>query len=108
MTTKTNWEILFWGIQHIAENHGFVAHTEDWEDDGEVYIVGNNVPTLSDVRMLCDDLGIPREYVESNEYGIDVYIPQDWFDEKKDLPFSGMCFWGRPNDLQNIGLGLFS
>lgn len=98
-------EMLIWGIQHIAKNHGFVAHTENWEEDLEVYILGNNVPTLSDVQMLCQDLGIPRDYID-NEYGIDVFLPEDWLETKKDLPFKGMCFWGRADALRNIGLDI--
>ena len=46
---KTNLEMLCWGIQHIAENHGFHANV-NYEEDGEVCIYGGcNVPTLSDV-----------------------------------------------------------
>ena len=101
----TNMEMLIWGIKHIAENHNFVAYTDDWEEDLEVYILGNNVPTLSDVQMLCKDLGIPLEYIDS-EYGIDVFLPEDWLKEKKDLPFKGMCFWGRADALRNIGLDI--
>ena len=28
---KTNFEMLLWGVKHIAENHGFNSNTEDWE-----------------------------------------------------------------------------
>lgn len=87
----------FGGVQHIAENHGFKYNTEDWETDGEVCILGGcNAPTLCDVQMLCEDLGIPREYIDSNdEYGIDIFIPQDWYDLKRDMPFKGKCLWKR-------------
>lgn len=93
---KTNFEMLLWGIEHIAENHGFNSNIEDWEVDGEVCIWGGcNVPTLCDVQMLCEDLGISKDFVESSEFGIDVFIPQDWFDTKSQLPFEGQCLWQR-------------
>lgn len=95
MNNKTNFEMLLWGVNHIAENHGFRAITEDWEEDGEVCILGNNVPTLCDAQMLCDDLGISREYVESNDFGIDIFIPEDWFETKAKESFNGLCLWKR-------------
>lgn len=86
-------DVLCWGVQHIAENHGFEASV-NYEEDGEVCIFGGcNVPTLSDVQMLCDDLGIGRENIESSEYGIDVYLTQELFDE--DYEPTGMEFWKR-------------
>jgi hypothetical protein len=47
--------------------------------------------------MLCEDLGIPREYIDNSEYGIEIFIPQDWYDLKSDMPFKGMCLWKRNN-----------
>lgn len=38
---------------------------------------GCNVPTLSDVRLMCDDLGISRDCIESDDFGITVYIDHD-------------------------------
>ena len=92
---RTNFETLIWGIQHIAKNHGFKALTEDWEEDGQVAICGNNVPTLMDVQMLCEDIGIGREYIATNHYGIDVYIPSDWYETIAHDVFDGDCFWQR-------------
>lgn len=98
MVEKTNFEMLLWGVKHIAENHGFNSNTKDWEEYGEVYIWGGcNVPTLCDVQMLCEDLGIPREYIDNSEYGMEIFIPQDWYDLKSDMPFKGMCLWKRNN-----------
>lgn len=92
---RTNFETLIWGIQHIAENHGFNALTENWEEDGEVAICGNNVPTLMDVKMLCEDVGIDEEYIATNQYGIDVYIPSDWYETIANDVFDGDCMWER-------------
>jgi hypothetical protein len=94
----TNFEMLVCGVKHIAENHGFKPNTEEWESYGEVWIFGGcNVPTICDVQMLCDDLGIPREFIETNDFGIDIYIPQDWFDLESDKPFNGQCMWKKHN-----------
>lgn len=92
---RTNFETLIWGIQHIAENHGFRALTENWEEDGEVAICGNNIPTLMDVQMLCEDIGIDEEYIATNQYGIDVYIPSEWHETIANDVFDGDCFWQR-------------
>lgn len=98
MENKTNFEMLLWGVQHIASNHGFKSCVEDWEEDGEVCIYGGcNVPTLCDVQMLCEDLGIGREFIESNVVGIDIFIPEDWLENESNKPFNGMCFWKRNN-----------
>ena len=77
----TNLEMLVIGIEEIAKNHGFKAYT-DWEENGEVCIFGGcNVPTLSDVKMLCEELMINRSNIESSEFGIDIWIDQEWLDE---------------------------
>jgi hypothetical protein len=92
----TNIEMLVWGISHIAENHGFNADT-NYEEEGEVCIWGGcNVPTLADVQMLCEDLHIENECVESNECGIDVFIAEEWWDKYANEPYTkGMEFWRR-------------
>lgn len=79
----TNIEMLCWGMEHIASNHGFNVNL-DWEEDGEVCIWGGcNVPTLCDVEMLCIDVGIDKENIESCEYGIDVWLPsREWCDKE--------------------------
>jgi hypothetical protein len=88
-------EVLCWGIEHIAQNHDFGYSTEDWETEGEVCIYGGcNVPTLSDVQMLCQDLGIPRECIEDSDFGIDVWIPEDW-DKDAEYKETGMEMWKR-------------
>ena len=77
----TNLEMLVIGIEEIAKNHGFKSDT-DWEENGEVCIFGGcNVPTLQDVKFLCEELMINRSNIESSEFGIDIWIDQEWFDE---------------------------
>jgi len=74
-------EVLLWGIQHIAQNHGFAADIE-YEETGEVCIYGGcNIPTLQDVRFLCEDLNIPNENIQSSEYGIDISLNWEWLQE---------------------------
>lgn len=71
----TNIEILCWGMKHIAGNHGLKVNL-NWKEEGEVCIYGGcNIPTQCDVEMLCADLGIDKENIESGECGIDVWIP---------------------------------
>ena len=50
---------------------------------------------LVDTYMLCEELGIDRYYVESSDWGIDVYIPQDWLEEKANEAFVGLMMWKR-------------
>lgn len=77
---KTNLEMLLWGINHIANNHGFeaCATMEEIEYEGQVCILGCNVPTLADVQFLCDDVKLPRECIESSSFGIDVFVTEEW------------------------------
>ena len=92
----TKIEMLCWGVQHIAQNHGFHSDVTGWETDGEVCIYGgNNVPTIMDVRMLCEDLGIEKKYVESSAWGIDIWIPseEDWDGNEEYV--QGLEFWRR-------------
>jgi len=93
---KTNVEMLVWGIQHIANNHGFKSCT-DYEEDGEVCIYGgSNAPTLCDVQMLCEDLGIDKSNIEETSCGIDVFIPADWLDNKANETYKkGFELWRR-------------
>ena len=93
---KTNIEMLCWGIKHIAKNHGFEA-TTDYMNDNEVCIWGGcNVPTLCDVQMLCEDLGIDKDWIESSDFGIDVFIPEEWWENKAQLPYKkGFELWRR-------------
>ena len=88
----TNLETLLYGVKHIAENHGFKPIL-DWEEDGQLAICGNNIPTLMDVKMLCADLGIDDDFIETNEFGIDIYIPLDWYEEKSNKEYIGLSFW---------------
>lgn len=93
----TNVEVLCWGIGHIAENHGFGCAT-DYEESGEVCIYGGcNVPTLSDVTFLCEDLKIDRSCVESSEWGIDVWLTPEWYESvgQSEYVTSGMEIWKR-------------
>lgn len=85
-------DVLTWGIEHIAHNHKFGCYSGDSEDMDEVCIFGNNVPTLSDVKMLCEDLGLPAELISFSDYGIDVYIPSgEW--REQDYEITGYEFW---------------
>lgn len=86
-------EMLCYGIKHIAENHRLEADVE-FEETGEVCIFGgNNIPTEMDVRMLCADLGIPEDNIESGDCGIDVFIPEDWDGNAEYV--TGLEFWRR-------------
>ena len=53
-------------------------------------------PTLSDVQMLCSDLGISRDYIDSSDFGIDVFIPEDW-DINGEYTFNGFEMWKKRN-----------
>lgn len=90
-------EVLCWGIEHIAQNHGFGCDT-DYEESGEVCIYGGcNAPTLQDVRFLCEDLGIGIECIESSEFGIDVWLTPEWYEGKGQDTYNptGMEMWKR-------------
>lgn len=91
-----NIDVLCWGIEHIAENHNFAADI-DYNESGEVCIYGGcNTPTLQDVYFLCEDLKIERQMVESSDWGIDVFLSQEWYDtigQNEYVP--GMEFWKR-------------
>lgn len=90
-------DVLRWGVKHIAENHEFKSFTED---DGEYTfsIFGVNIPTLSDVRMMCEDLGIPLENVYYNPFGIDIEF-EEWAHEQGYEEYkSGIELWRRTKE----------
>lgn len=92
--------MLKWGLNHVAENHGFCADTKDLETEGVVCIWSAektlNVPTLSDTQMLCDDLGInAKESIDISDCGLDIYPTHDWFNTKGKETFKGMELWRR-------------
>ena len=98
-------EVLCWGMQHIAGNHNCEASV-DYEQDGSVCIFdtdGISVPANSDVRMLCEDLSIPRDCIDASDFGIDVYVTQEWYDNfgQQEYTYPEECrrndFWKRSN-----------
>lgn len=93
---QTNLDMLLWGLEHIAKNHGFECSL-DYEEDGNVCIFGGcNVPTLSDVKMLCEDVGIDPGCVESCDCGIDVCFTWAWYKNVANKPYKkGMELWRR-------------
>ena len=88
-------DVLKWGVEHIARNHGFSFINED---DGEhtFTIYGNNVPTLSDVKMMCEDLGIDEYDTYSSDFGIDINFGF-WLYERGDEEYfpTGFEMWKR-------------
>ena len=72
-------EVLKWGLRHIAANYRMGVCVNDLDETGEACIyVTDEHPDVSpapinDVRMLCQDLGIKREDVEVDDYGVTVY-----------------------------------
>lgn len=100
-----NVEVLCWGMKHIAGNHNCEASV-DYEQDGSVCIFGPygiSVPANSDVRMLCEDLSIPRDCIDVSDFGIDVYVTQEWYDTigQQEYVYPEECrrndFWKRSN-----------
>ena len=91
---KTNLEMLLWGMAHIAKNHGF-EYSLDYEEDGVVCIYGGcNVPTLADVKMLCEDVRIDPDCVASSSLGIDVIILYRWYLDVGKRPYEkGLEMW---------------
>ena len=49
---KANLENLKQAMQRCAEAHG--AQFCDWSEEGQLAIDKANVPTMSDVRMICE------------------------------------------------------
>lgn len=87
-------EVLCWGIKHIAENHNFDHYTSfEGEDcDNCCGIFGDNIPTVSDVEMMCDDLGISRDCVDVDSFGICITPSDDWEKDEEYEP-TGMEMW---------------
>ena len=92
---EKNIDVLLYGLHHIAENHNTTAITDDWKEEQQVCIMANNVPTMSDVRMLCEDLGIPRDCVYETIFGIDIELPSEWIKKTSKKSFNGYRFWER-------------
>lgn len=80
-------DVLCWGMKHIASNYKMGAAT-DYEDEGSVCIyVTDEHPNMTpapigDVGALCEDLGIPREYIHiDRSFGVDIEIDWEWTQE---------------------------
>lgn len=74
---KENIKRLMEGMENIAKNHNteVIDHTTD-DEEPYIGVLKCNVPTLTDVRMLCEEVGVPRENIENNDsWGyIAVYV----------------------------------
>lgn len=90
---EKNIDVLIYGLHHIAENHNTTAITNDWKEEQQVCVMVNNVPTMSDVQMLCDDLGIPRDCIYASFFGIDIELPYEWIEKTSKKAFNGYRFW---------------
>ena len=89
MKQKSNIQMLVEGVKHIAKNHGFEADT-NYKEEGVMCIFGGcNVPTLSDVQMLCEDVKLPKECIDANDYGIDIFVDRGWFEAFGKDPYKG-------------------
>ncbi len=72
-------DVLKWGLQHIAANYKMEASVDDVEETGEacIYVTDEHPEVtpapINDVQMLASDLGIQRDDVEVDEYGVTVY-----------------------------------
>lgn len=93
-------DVFVWGIKHIAENHNLECDTDYENSDYSVCIFGGcSVPLLSDVQMLCDCVGIPRENIYPSDFGIDVDLDWDWCQEdgggQEEYVSSGNELWKR-------------
>lgn len=86
---ETNLDMFYKGVNHIASNHGF--RTIEYND--EVSIIGNNDVFYNDILMLCNDLGISTENIESNEFGVDIHLKKEWIEKNGNEPFIGKCSW---------------
>ena len=88
-------EVLAWGMKHIAGNYQMEADTESYNEDGQmcIYVTdfekGLTPAPINDVQMLCHDLGIPREFIETSEWGVDVYLDYAWLHTKEEC--EGYC-----------------
>lgn len=89
-------DVLKWGVEHIAQNHNFGYLTEDDGEHTFTIYGGLNVPTLQDVRFLCEDLGISfKDDVYYNDFGIDIFFGE-WESEQGDEEYTpGMDMWKR-------------
>lgn len=74
-------DVLAWGVKHIASNHRNVKCSTDWEEFQSMSIQDDEVPTLSDARMMCEDLGInPGDCYCDHSWGVIVIDVEGWAD----------------------------
>lgn len=62
---KINLEKLVSSLETIAKNHGF--NFEHDADVKEITILGCNIPTLADVRDVCEELGVSKKNINAYE-----------------------------------------
>ena len=94
----TNLEMLIWGVAHIAQKHGLNADT-DYEDEMEVCIYGGvNVPTLCDAKMLCEEVGIDEDYIDDSDFGIYIFLSDEWMEESANKEYKGDALWKASTD----------
>lgn len=89
---KTNLEMLRKGIKEIAKNHN-ARFYDEIDTDGQICIMNNSVPTLADVGFLCNDLNIDMRNIQTNIFGIDVYVTSEWLENHAEKEFKGLCLW---------------
>lgn len=88
---------MAWGVRHIAKNHRNVLCNVEYQECHSMSILDDGVPTLSDARMLCEDLGIERsDCYADHSWGVTVIDLDSWLaeghDQEEYVP-TGMEMW---------------
>lgn len=77
----TNKEKLVRDLQLIATNHGLVADVQGFVEDAHTPCIRGgrcNVPTLSDLQMLCMSVGLSEDCVDITSDGARIITPAEW------------------------------
>lgn len=103
-------DVLKWGLRHIASNYKMGASVDDIEETGDccIYVTEDHPKVTSapinDVQLLCQDLGIKRDDIEVDSFGISIYAAYYLHSNKalyEDYVPTGHEFWKKSN--VNIG-----
>ena len=102
METKlTNYNVLVWGMKHIANNYHLDYGEEDMFGATSHYILNltsqPSVPQLSDIKMLAEDLNM-TDNLDTSTFGCEILITDNWKNTIGQQPYTNPNpLWKRYN-----------
>lgn len=88
-------DVLKWGVKHIGGNHHFGGNYYTGHYGRTILYTGANVPSIHDMQMLAEDLGVD---CTTHGHAVQIIVGRKWVDtigQEEFVPAMGKLMWKR-------------